>query len=318
MPDPPAQSMAGATTADARNRRARRLSNLGARIAEGTPQVRQRIVRGRSDSAEGVTGTAPGFRIGTAQHGAQSRQRRACGGRADVADVLRSPGSHAGIGIPQRGQERRQRRPQIEPRLAIREVPPATAHHVHCHSHIAPHLRVGISQRPGECRHAHRAESVELRIDMLASGLQGGQGRRGCLRGGKAARKRPHRQGELAQLLHHRRCAEVCMCGGRGRRAHRQNERCCGCRCEMPRAQTSGARLLESPPASSPSAHALILASGRRPPGDSPGSRLRGSKRTISPGAFDAAMQLRPVDFARYRAASALAIRSSIRSASSG
>jgi hypothetical protein len=50
--------------------------------------------------------------------------------------------------------------------------------------------------------------------------------------------------------------------------------------------------------ASRRSCHALILAPADGSAGDPAACWLRGSNNTMSPGAFEAAMQLRPVDFA--------------------
>jgi hypothetical protein len=73
---------------------------------------------------------------------------------------------------------------------------------------------------------------------------------------------------------------------------------------QVTRAQTPEADLWEITLGSGRSSHLGILALGaaRQPDvdaaGDQADSRLRGSNNTISPGAFEATMRLRPVAFA--------------------
>lgn len=97
-------------------------------------------------------------------------------------------------------------------------------------------------------------------------------------------RRSPYRQGQLAQLRDYGvsgsiRVRHMRLHGGRWPSGRDENDGRDG-------AQGRGAQ------------HADILTPGRDAAGDQADSRVRGSNNTMSPGAFEATMRLRPVAFA--------------------
>jgi len=269
--------------ADSCDRIAGGLSHLRTRVVESAPQIGQRGSRGRPDRAQGVAGRAARLGVGAVQQGSKRRHRRRRA-RADVADVLCHPGPHTRVGILQCRQKRRQHRTEVEFRAAVGEVPPAAPNDIQRHSDIAPHLRIRIAEGTGQSGHARRSEGVELVIDLLTSRFQIRQGRR-CRRGGDSLRRSPYRQGQLAQLRDHGVSA-----GSRVSRLRLRGERRPSGRDEndgRDGTQETGVQ------------HADILTPGRNAAGDQADSRVRGSNNTMSPGALEATMRLRPVAFAR-------------------
>lgn len=232
-------------------------------------------------------------------------RHRRCRCCPDVADVLRSPRPDTGIGILERRQQSWQRRTHVELRASIGKMPPAAAYDIQRDGSVAPHLRIWVAKRTRQRRNARWAERVQLVIDLLTFRLEGRQRGRRFLRAGLGvcSRKPLYRQRQIAQFRDYGvglglRVRRTWLGGGcRGRsRTRDQNGDSHGA--ATTNVQPSGADLLVLPLSFGSPAQAVMIALRCGSAGGSAG-RLRGSNNTMSPGALDAAMQLRPLDLAR-------------------